>query len=119
MESISRRSWLYRWAYLFVSNWRRPDEVNVCALFWRCVLLSPLKVSPFVIVPTAFGWLIYMDPWGFMQMAGITAGVVTALATVAWVGMLLFGENEHDRGLLGEYIHAKQQQYCKFLKVED
>lgn len=41
--TIDRNSRLYRWAYLFTDEWRRPKEhVNLCPFFWRVVLISPL-----------------------------------------------------------------------------
>lgn len=35
---------IIKWAYFMVDTWDMPDRTNVCALFWRCFLLTPLKL---------------------------------------------------------------------------
>lgn len=57
---IKEGSWWIKWAYLLTSEYSyRPeagDTINLCPLFWRIVLITPLKIlgllifSPILIV---------------------------------------------------------------------
>ena len=54
MIRLNRKSRIVRWAYPFpVRYWDIPAHTNLCTLFWRSVLLTPMKFL--LIVGAVFG----------------------------------------------------------------
>lgn len=54
---LKRESKIIKWAYFQVDAWDMPDRTNVCVLFWRCFLLTPLKIV-FIAV-----FAVLLSPW--------------------------------------------------------
>ncbi len=84
--TFERKSRLIRWAYLFESDYRIPSMTKLCPLFWRVVLVSPLKV----VIPSAIvGAILY----GLFRLAVTHPGilvsalaiVVVSIVTVVWL----------------------------------
>ena len=77
---------LVRWAYYEESV---PSTTNVCALFWRSVLLTPLKLLPmiliFVVVPIVFVWMIFKSPNEALIFGGIIVGTTAILMGIGWL----------------------------------
>lgn len=59
---LTRNSRLIKWAYLLERDYEIPDSTNVCALFWRVFLLTPLKCALFAVLIT-FLWPIAFFEW--------------------------------------------------------
>lgn len=61
---------LIRWAYLFDGEWEIPDKTNVCALFWRVFVFSPLKCFTVAFLILVL-WPIPLSHW--LEKKGYTA----------------------------------------------
>lgn len=66
---LARDSRIIQWAYLMHKDYEIPERTNVCALFWRVFLLSPLRL---VVVAMMFlvMWPIPVCEW--LQKKGYT-----------------------------------------------
>ncbi|MEE9401440.1 MAG: hypothetical protein V3V32_05430 [Dehalococcoidia bacterium] len=88
---VNRESWLIKWAYLLKiqSDEGVPYNTSVCALFWRCVVVTPIHVIIFLATLFGFGfmlaypWMIYsfhnvLAVWtGFAMLFVLIAGIAT------------------------------------------
>ncbi len=75
-----------RWAYLFGDY--VPHQTSLCAIFWRCVLLTPLKLAFIVFIGSMLATLIIMlVKLAYLNGAftAIFVGLVTGLAVFAYL----------------------------------
>lgn len=116
---LKRKSLLVRWAYLWETNpWRK---VSVCALFWRCVLFSPLKIA-LVLGAVAgvgyFAWVEVIPNWrSYLVVVGLIA--VSVLITVLVSATLRRVARFRKTSLLAEYLAAKEARWCPDVELVD
>lgn len=80
---LRRDSRVVRWAYLWESS--VPYRTSLCAIFWRTVLWTPLKmIAPLGILSFCLrmAWLYPLD-WAIGT--GVFIGIVLAVGCIAWV----------------------------------
>ena len=119
--TIRKRSWLLRWAYL-TSEHGPPPRTDVCTLFWRSVVLTPLVglfVAYFifcVVVLLAFFFcgIHWLGPW-----FGTAATVL-----LAW-GLLTLRDRIVERetttlnavNLVVERAKSYRERHCRIVEV--
>ena len=138
---ITRDSLLVRWAYLW-EDWSdavRFRHTTVCALFWRCVLYSPLKVlftllvlaavvlaAYLLVVEVLWAWVEFMFwPWLLVKWPFLLIGAGIGLLSVAIFGALAalskrikVGKSIKGRtSLAAEYLKAKKQRFCPRVEI--
>ena len=80
---LPRESWIVRWAYLWEGY--TPHQTSLCALFWRTVALSPLKVFMLGCVLALIGSAVYDYPWQSVALVGVVASILGAMILIAWL----------------------------------
>ena len=89
---------LIRWAYLFEEL--RPLHTSTCELWWRSVVLTPLKllgplffVGSVLTVWTAFVWTAIESPnprdWALLKSLGMVLGTIAGVAGLVWLGEVI------------------------------
>lgn len=81
--TVSRGSLIVRWAYMWESD-TVPRQTSLCAMFWRSVLLTPMKLFC-VAVFTLFSVL------ALVYLAGFTAFAYGETPVVAVFALLIVG----------------------------
>lgn len=91
---LKARSLVVRWAYLWSMD-GIPDQTSLCALFWRTVLVTPLKLLVPVIVLSMVAAFIWLKP-----LAAVAS--VVGMAAIAGFGALMgyLADRHHDRRAL-------------------
>lgn len=78
---VSRQSRLVRWAYFLDS--RTPEHTSLCALFWRTVLITPLKICMIIGGAISITFLLAMLGYeGFLNAALVGKVAVVTLPVV-------------------------------------
>lgn len=68
MEKISKKHWLYRLAYLFSPDWRKPDyTVSLCALIWNAIISLMFKIPLAIALILLFGSVIFAAPYFYVK----------------------------------------------------
>ena len=120
--TLNRESRLVRWAYLWES--RIPDYTNLCALFWRVVWLSPVKIlSTMILIGLVlfvfgfFGWLAFtafVFVANIVQLVAMLGAVALFLLAVSWwlefkgTDLLTFAEEMMDTELAQGAMQMKR-----------
>ena len=121
MLHITHNGYLYRWAYaLTIDFMPKPGETtNLCTLFWRCVLLTPLKI---LICGVAGGAIIFIHALLYYspiwQMVFFPAGMVLLMALVVWVATVNI---RPGRSKVVDFTRAAyrgvKERYCHLVRV--
>lgn len=119
--TLSDRNLLIRWAFLFESQSRRPSETNLCALFWRCMLLTPLKltgiagvgvvVSVFIISALDIGWK------NVLLALGIAATMGGVIGLTVWAGTSREVRAAVVASPLGQAVAYGKANYCPAITI--
>ena len=80
---LNRKSWIVWWAYLWEGA--PPHQTSLCALFWRTVALSPVKVFSLGCVIALIGSAVYEYPWRSVALVGVVASILGAIVLIAWL----------------------------------
>ena len=114
---LRRNSWIVRWAYLFEYRRVWVRQTSICALFWRTVLLTPLKIAVPSSVLVMLAFVAYTHPWNFLK-ALLLIGVI-GLTTAAIVGIVEAADSGSiQRSLVGRGITAIKDRYCPIVSIE-
>lgn len=81
---LNERSWLIWWAFLFSEE--TPDQVSLCALFWRCVLRTPLTLLIIGFVVSIIIATVIADFKLVATITGLFAGLILVLFLTCTVG---------------------------------
>lgn len=116
---INQNSKLLKWAYLG-SDYRSWSQVSLCVLFWRMVLITPLKIIGVaamcgIVLCTILFTLYFMIHAAFthLTITGLVLGGTTALV------LLILGTRKVAGGgtLVGEFVAAKKRKICPLIKI--
>jgi membrane protein YdbS with pleckstrin-like domain len=125
--TLSRESRLVRWAYF--SEERIPRQTSLCVLFWRVVLLTPLKLA--WLVALAVGacvalWLLGDMLLAIMHRVGVTTVVFGCFVLiVAFVGVRFASRRWHvtksglDASPLVQSALALKRGICPLIELID
>lgn len=78
---LKKSSWVVKWAYLGEGR-NIPASTSLCALFWRCVALTPLKTFFVAFVTFGVGFIGYkavMNPLNTL-IALVIVGMIPLLS---------------------------------------
>lgn len=73
---LSKHSRIVKWAFLF-SGSHKPSRTSLCAIFWRCVFLTPftvLSIGTFVGFILAQFWLKPLQAFGVVATIAALIG---------------------------------------------
>lgn len=122
---LSRNSWLVKWAYFLEDA---PSRESLCTLFWRVVLLSPIKLASIATIIGLFITALFVIPiiglgwWGLL----VTPGTIGVIA----LGVFVY-EKRRDRRRLAmpsstkpssaivEAYRAFKDKYCPIIDLLD
>lgn len=119
---LSRDSKLVRWAY-FLSEQNPPKHTNLCNLFWRTVLLTPLKLSAFlcllgtVLLAALILPVMQLGWWGLL----VTPTVLGIIYIIFFTVDRRSGrqtKSQKPPGLVKEAIKAIKERYCPLITLE-
>ena len=135
--TVSSKSKLVRWAYLFEERHPRydpktrsdiysniPSRVSLCGLFWRSVLLTPvlllivLAVGGFVV--GAIGIIFYRVPMIPVGIAFIAAGgyVLHLLLTKGVMDRIEVFAQPTRSSLLWQGLKAIKSKFCPIIEID-
>lgn len=71
----------------------KPWETNLCALFWRCVLLTPMKLAGWgllglllsVLATALIEMIKEIGAWVFLRRAFLIVSVAFAIGSAIWL----------------------------------
>ena len=111
---LQRSSLLLRWAY-FWSEFGLPQQTDLCTVFWRSVLLTPLKlvgVGLAVCFPVLVLILAIRD-FGVTRVVLFLVGLVAVFATIAGsIGGTIYVAKTPMVGRI-------KKNYCPIITVKD
>lgn len=83
--NLSRQSLIFRWAYFFDGRAKRRsiEQTSVCAIFWRCVLLTPLLILGIVLFVAAILNLVWTHPIPVLKGLASAATIIGAIVLIA------------------------------------
>lgn len=84
MFTISKKNCVPRWAFLFT---KVPGITSTCELFWRSVLITPLKLIRLAllgILASGLSVIIWEDLWVIIIGTLVVAGFIATLFLIAW-----------------------------------
>ncbi len=114
---LKRDSLLVRYAY-WLSRDGAPSSTTLCALFWRCLLLQPLKFAAlgfaiFVVIKFGFIDAVREDGWwAALILPGIRLTLAAFVAIVFWIGHLIGSPFAQD------IIDAIKERYCPIITLK-
>ena len=125
MLQIRAGSWLFRWAYLFTDK-KLPAQTDVCTLFWRSVVLTPLGILLIVLVGASVcAWLVFILWWMFRSihwLGPIGGSIVTVL--LGWAILVLRDKfclrnttTLNAINLVSERLKSAKHNYCVLVEV--
>ena len=117
MLTIKHRGYLYQWAFWLTAPWSCPfpnQATNLCALFWRTVVVTPAKIVAIGVIlgilvlahieEAILGWFFVLVPW---IMVGAVFG-----------GIWCAGKGK-EASPIKETIHGIKERYCPIVRVEE
>jgi hypothetical protein len=117
---LKHDSLLLKWAYMLTDEFNKPRAgmtINGCDVFWRAVLLTPIKlilVLGGVAFVIGFGPMITKSAWGLLVLPGLIAGIFllhTIIVTV--VGRIC----RTDFSVIREGWRGIKEGYCPRINV--
>lgn len=85
---LKRNSKLVRWAYLFESRREYTVRTSLCAIFWRSVLFTPLKLFSIGLLGAFCCFLMFL--YGRLWWQHWTVAVLRTLGVIGAAAFLLF-----------------------------
>lgn len=122
MITIKESGLLARWAYL-LSDYT-PCQTTLCTLFWRSVLLTPIKL---IGVGVFLGALLYVLIWLPFKEFGLFGPLIAPLFTgflVLWFIVLgkikeRWSDNDYpEPSIIMEGLRGIKEKYCPIVRIE-
>mgnify|MGYP001605284607 FL=1 len=115
---LKRDGRLARWAYLW-SDWGVPRDTNVCTLFWRTVLGTPLKFLPIVTIGIGLLILLYQM---YINWSTAWPILVTSISLIV-AGFLLYllgtrAARTESFQVTRAYVHGVKKRYCPIVRFK-
>jgi hypothetical protein len=127
MLTLNRDGWLYWWAYL-LADFPPGGSTDLCSLFWRVVLLTPLKLAlaalAIVSVVAVLAACLFVLPGAlFYEGHYIAGGFVVLLwsVSVLWLADLARGRDDYignAAALVGEYLANAKEPFCPIVRIK-
>ena len=127
MLTLNRDGWLYWWAYLLTDS-PPGGRTDLCSLFWRVVLLTPLKLAlaafAIVSVVAVLAVCLFGLP-GMLFYEGLY--IAGAFVVLFWSVLVLSivdvarGRDDHIGNaaeLVGEYLANAKEPFCPIVRIK-
>jgi len=111
--TINERSLLIRYAYM-MSDYT-PTKTNLCSLFWRCVLLQPLKILGILFVVFCLGFVTFYVPISNLGWKGIFVAPLMMAAFWLLAEVIPNAFQSLPMVELGEFIKGN---YCPTIEIK-
>lgn len=132
--NLSKHSWIYRYAYCLTSNGDKPHyryntgTVDLCRLFWRCVLLQPLKLGGIVVLAGLLLTVFFIVPVMKLGWPGLflTPGLAAAAGLFSWAWIVFLKWTDHHEfpspselvpDLVKAYVKGIKENYCPIITI--
>lgn len=123
MMTVNGNGPLVEWAYKFEE--RVPLYTNLCALFWRTVLFTPLKIGAIGLVLGLLvlwhEYLWFQAWWMALAPVGGVAGLLGTIAFGVWCEDR-FRERKlrpaEDRTLVYLVYRSIKDRYCPLIRID-
>lgn len=119
--NLKRNSRIVRWAYFTADN--IPYQTSLCPLFWRIVLLTPMKI---IVTSACVGAVLRgIGIIGYQAIThlNITFPVIGAILFISYlvhISRLSVQSYEEPRpSLVIEYIKAKKRKICPIVDLTE
>ena len=115
---INRKGMLVRWAYLWCGV---PNQTDICALFWRTVLLTPLTLLAAVLIAGTTLVTLGVVPYLLFQDGGwIGLLYIPVVIVIPWGIMLMrYAATKTEAGLvIRQGIKGFRSQYCAVIRLK-
>lgn len=127
--------WVTRLAYRGWSEWRIPDNTNICSLFWRGVFTLLLGLAGTIVMGVILSHLIvvmWVYPYVALEIVGWVVGALLTITAMVWGFAAI--ENSPRRfakvdavvdavaGVIVvpiEMFKGWKNKYCALVKLED
>lgn len=113
---LKRESRLVKWAYFLADS--VPSRTSLCVLFWRVVLITPLKILFIGAVTFLVGRALFRIAevaWAYPLHAAAFLTIVVSLLVYAYRRETSIDPPE---SVVLEYIRAKKQKVCPIIEIE-
>jgi amino acid permease len=115
---LDRDALIVRWAYLFEKRSRWGWQTSLCALFWRAVLLTPLKLLLPLTAVAFLGWAVYANLVETLKVVGIMAFIF--ITTAAIVGAIEVLKSDTVReSVVWQGAKAVKGKFCPIVQIEE
>lgn len=123
MNSISHSNLILRWAYLFEGVPYEIRQVDLCSIFWRSILLTPLKLAGILAVISVCCEFFFVLPirhwewWGLLVFPGVVGFIFLINRLHAWEDDQFYGYTRPN--LIIEALRGFKNRYCPIIKIDD
>jgi hypothetical protein len=114
MKLAQSSKWI-KWAYLVDRSKVPYGEVSLCVLFWRIVLITPVKLLCGTALILAGLWAI-----GMIAVATVThwiGWVIMGALAVLIAGSYLYESRNVAHSPVAEYIKARKRGICPIIDI--
>jgi hypothetical protein len=120
---LQRNSWLIRWAY-FGADYV-PRQTTLCALFWRIILLTPLKVAFLITLGCMVVWTMFITPfkafgwWGLLVTPSILLLLWLLIVICSGIKWLFSRSlDSENASIVSETIDGFKHKFCPIIELE-
>lgn len=123
---LNRTDKIVRWAYFTYEptngHCNAPKLSSLCAIFWRSVLWTPLKLLFPVACLVALCGVAWAKPKDFIEGAGIVIGVLGLIVLIAWLsdnqGPIVAVNEKLDDSVLWQGLKAVKSKACPLVYID-
>jgi ABC-type sugar transport system permease subunit len=112
---LNRNSRAFKWAYL----WENPYYVHhtsLCNLFWRTVLITPLKLAFPLVIAACLVVVAWSEPLNTLIVLAIVISLPTTC--ILWDGVRRRYNNKEPGIIVGGFKAVKSK-ICPIVSIED
>jgi hypothetical protein len=113
---------LVRWAYFAASY--TPAQTNLCAVFWRSVLVTPLKLLglAFFLYFVVYALLIYpvlaLGWWGLLSGPIVAGLLMLSVLASDWFRRCPSTSDSGQPSVLATTFRAMKARYCPIIEID-
>ena len=113
-----------RWAYMFEDF--TPCQTTLCAMFWRTVMITPLKLAFLASIISLVLYTVFWIPvhiWGWWGLLAFP-GIITLLAGIPWISYeytewrSIRVDAHKEPSVIIEGIKALKSRFCPIITIK-
>jgi hypothetical protein len=116
--TLGRDALIVRWAYLFEKRSRWGWQTSLCALFWRAVLLTPLKLLLPLTAVALLGWAVYAHGAEVVKVVGLMALIFISTAAIVGTVEVLKSDTVRE-SVVWQGANAVKGKFCPIVQIEE